>query len=163
MNCLRCGFNNDKFVNFCKKCNAPLPKQGGDASFHDQDEKARLNKYLDAIEKYRSGNLNTGDFLSFLQKDYDKIKPILNEIENISNELGPKSKMLFQQEVDIGTEGLKMFYQGVEMLIELALLPEVPPDEDELFDEIIALLRSGNAKVNEARRINTGRRFQQTI
>lgn len=149
--CLRCGEPNSPDENYCEKCGATLPKLAYTidmASVEKVDD--RYTRFAEAADMVKSGECSLDEFEEFMGKIYDKLKNIENEIEQV-----PISEDImedFEEELDVGFAGVKLYNEGMEEMMEYI------DDENPIhLDEGLKKIRKGNELIHRARIINRER------
>ena len=149
--CLRCGGQNTPTENYCEHCGATLPKLAYTidmAVVEKVDD--RLHRFVEAAQNVQSGEITLDEFTNFMETTYNRLKRIEDEIREI-----PVSEEImesFEEELDVGFQGMELFNEGMEEMMAYA------DDEDPShLSAGLRLIEQGNAMIHQARTINRER------
>jgi len=149
--CLRCGAQNPPGENYCLSCGATLPKLAYTmemASVDQVDE--RYRKFAEAAEMVKTGQWSVEEYANFMETTYQKLRQIEDGIREV-----PISEEImddFEEELEIGFQGVEMFNEGMETMMEYI------EDEDPAhLEEGLKLIAKGNGMIHRARIINRER------
>lgn len=150
--CMRCGAQNDPKENYCQECGATLPKLAYSMEMAQGVEKVMslYEKFADAAEKVSSGEITLEEFENFVLDMQEKLRSREQEIREVDI---PEHIMEdFEEELEVGFEGVEKINQGTETLL---LFIE---DEDEAnLKQGLELIKEGLELIHRARLINRER------
>lgn len=148
MVCIKCGYKNLDTANYCKRCNALLPKlSAGYKPPPPQKVTGRFNRFKDAIGNVKNKKWSADEFKKFLDEISKNLYSRGQEIRNV--EIPSEIMSEFEEELSIGLEGINLFEGGMK---ELSLYLE--DKKEEHLDKGLKLIEEGNNKINEAMIIN---------
>ncbi len=157
--CNNCSAQNPDVNEFCENCKIPLPPPvpgssvSATSSFDvpTEDEMSRFNDIKNAVENVKNRAWSLQKFESFLQNLMKMLARFEQDIREV--EIPEESYDDFAGELDIGFNGVDLYNEG------LANLMLYVDDQNEAYlDQGLDLVFQGNAKINEAIRINRNHR-----
>ena len=151
MFCPKCGCDNDQGVNCCANCGAALPRleqmQSATTIKEHHTVNERLRVFEKAVDDVRSGQRSVEDFHAFLLETHEVLSAKEREIREIA--IPEEASGDFQEELSIGFEGIALYNEGIAQMLEYA-----ERLDETCLDDGLALVRQGNARINEAMRVN---------
>lgn len=148
--CLNCGHKNKIGSNYCEKCNVPLKIWDG---VKDKKATERLQLFISAVEKVKSGEWSDDVFSNFIEATSGKLTSIIGEIKKIEIEIEKDIMPFFEEELDTGLSGTDMYMLGIDELRKY-----FQSKDTSLLDKGVKLIYNGNEKINEAIEINKQRK-----
>lgn len=149
--CLRCGEPNTPTENYCEHCGATLPKLAyaiDMAVVEKVDE--RVHRFVEVAQNVQSGEMSLDEFAEFMETTYNRLKRIENEIREIP--ISEEIMESFEEELDVGFQGMELFNEGMEEMMAYA------DDEDPIhLTAGLRLIEQGNSMIHRARMINRER------
>ena len=149
--CLRCGKPNSPKENYCLHCGATLPKLAYAIDMVPVEKvDDRYHQFAEAARRVQSGEISLDEFMEFMETTYNKLTKIEDEIRevNISEDIMDA----FEEELDVGFQGVELFNEGMETMMAYA------DDEDPAhLANGLRLIEQGNNLIHRARIINRER------
>ena len=154
--CTRCGSGNPPGANYCKNCNAMLPKMVQSEAVAHKKITTRYLQLKNAGEQAKCGEMTVEEYAEFL----DNISRILSEREVeirsiIENEIPPEAMDDFAEELENGIAGIDNYNEGIGHM--KLFVDDLNPDH---IDYGLELIYQGNELINEAMRINRQNRLK---
>jgi len=142
--CFKCGTENNDDEYLCTKCSFKLPKL--DESISPQTnipKSARLAKILEISNSYMEGEISPETMVEELEHQIISFRQVLMRFRKMN--LPKPLKEEFEEQIDLGIEGMNLFIEAMEVIQSTA-----PPPKDEPDDEPFELTGEGKAKVLKA-------------
>ncbi|HPZ06679.1 MAG TPA: hypothetical protein PL110_01080 [Candidatus Eremiobacteraeota bacterium] len=142
--CFKCGAENSDNEYLCVKCNFKLPKLDDNISPQTNIPKsARLSKVLEIFNTYNDGEISPETMIEELRKQEISFRQVMVRFQKM--ELPKPLQEEFQEQIDMGIEGIKLFLEAMNIVKETA-----PPPKDEPDDEPFELDDASKNKILKA-------------
>ena len=142
--CFKCGAENSDNEYLCVKCNFKLPKLDDNISPQTNIPKsARLSKVLEIFNTYNDGEISPETMIEELRKQEISFRQVMVRFQKM--ELPKPLQEEFQEQIDMGVEGIKLFLEAMNIVKETA-----PPPKDEPDDEPFELDDASKNKILKA-------------
>ncbi len=158
--CVRCGTENTEGVKFCINCQSVLPQIPAASRPPSTPEMImdRFYQVEEAVKSIRSEEWTIDEFADYMENMAEVLAQKEEDIRSI--DLPDDLYEEFAEELEIGFEGMALFIEGVNHLIDY-----VDDPNPEHLEYGLDLCRKGGEKVNEAIRLNKQHtdRLKETI
>jgi hypothetical protein len=143
MLCTNCQQMNPDNAVVCEKCNSQLLEIRGVPPYQSR----KLDKLVDAVKSIRSFQLSTGEFREILTSLKNSLEDTLDEVNSFDFPEDVAREM--EQEIKMGSDGIKMFLEGINELFRYQENLDLT-----CLDRGLILAREGNNRLNEALKFN---------
>jgi hypothetical protein len=145
--CVKCGNQNPPGSNYCEACATPMPKVEYFQYFEPTIVRDRLDKIQAQIDNVQKEEITIQEFADFISVTYQELQQKGQEIQELVDssdycEISP-------EEVDIGYQGMQQYESGLQEMY--VYVEDMDPCH---LTQGMELMVDGNAKINNAMRIN---------
>lgn len=116
----------------------------------------RLAKFEQAVHRVRSGADSVEQFGAWLTREAEEMSRRRQDILEVLSSIPPGLEDAFREEVEVGLSGIGFYEQGLACMFKF-----VETRQDAALDDGLAAMRQGNARINEAMRINLANRDEE--